>query len=216
MAIDYFLPPLAGAAAAAAGAAAAPSSAVFFFFLPPSAFATRTFGRPSGLRPAVNRSSSVNRAIRSARVSTLRDRDRPSFTFKVLSTDTALLQDQDSPPAPAATGRAWLWREDGQRGPLPPCSSRFVSAGRESTGRRIGSQPRFPAESGLPDGWTRSPRHPANQSEQINRTPEPALPHEPRGSLPPSTAVMLRNRWLPWSQHRQRAARAGLDTLPHS
>lgn len=82
---SYFLP-LAGAAAAGA------SSAVFFFFLPSKALATRTFGSPKGLRPVANRSSSVNWAIRSPRVSTLRDRERPSRVLRVLSIDTSTLQ----------------------------------------------------------------------------------------------------------------------------
>lgn len=64
------------------------SSLVFLTFLPVTALCTRTFGNPIGLRPATQRSSSISCEIRSPRDNTLRERDRPSADFRVLSMDT--------------------------------------------------------------------------------------------------------------------------------
>ncbi len=64
------------------------SSFVFLTFLPVTALCTRTFGNPIGLLPATQRSSSISCEIRSPRDRTLRERDRPSADFRVLSMDT--------------------------------------------------------------------------------------------------------------------------------
>ncbi len=85
-----FLPPQPAVASAAAVVSA--SSLVFFFFFLPTAVSTmRTFGRPSGLRPAVQRSSACSTAIRSSRFSTLRARARRPFPLKLLSIVTSRL-----------------------------------------------------------------------------------------------------------------------------
>ena len=53
------LPPAAGAVPSAAAVVSASSLAFFFFFLPTAEMTTRTFGRPSGLRPSCHRSSAL-------------------------------------------------------------------------------------------------------------------------------------------------------------
>src|SRR5262245_18333391 len=76
--------PAAGAAEPPSAVAPSPSSFFFFFFLI-TILRTRTFGRPNGDFSSPHLLASRSLAMRSTRVSTLRLRDAPRLTLRLLS-----------------------------------------------------------------------------------------------------------------------------------